>query len=107
MKELKDLVVGDRVLYSEDICEANTIKVIIEVTAETIVIDNGIAFCRLDGCVKGGLYSGKRIVAATSDMIKSIIERSHRRFLIQEIKFYNWENTSIEILDKITEILRK
>lgn len=103
--ELKDLKVGDEVIYQRKSDGPDRIKEITRVTNTMIVIDDGTRFSRKDGFAKGGhAWDYSRIYVATYDKIESILAREYKDGLIRKIKSKKLDDMPAEILEEVLSL---
>ena len=108
MKELKDLVVGDKVIYRRSYSEKECVKTIKRITNTLIILENEARFDRIKGYIKGGgSWDYRQIYVATDDKIKSILNRQYKDGLIQRIKVQSWGDVSTEKIEEILSILNR
>ena len=104
--ELKDLKVGDEVIYQRKSDGQERIKEVIRITDTMIIIDDGTRFSRKDGFMKGrSSWDYSRIYVATYDKIESILAMEYKDGLIRKIKGKNLDDMSVEILKEVLSLL--
>lgn len=108
MKELKDLVVGDKVIVTSQ--QYITTKVFVgkvERLTKTLIIVNGIKFRKSDGRRVADTYGYCDIKVASEDEIKKVEEETDRLRLAKNLREYNYYSLPLEKLKKIIHFIKE
>ena len=108
MKELKDLVVGDKVIVT--LQQFTITKVFVgkvERLTKTLIIVNGIKFRRSDGIRVADTYGYCDIKVASEDEIKKVEEEADRLRLAKNLREYNYYSLPLEKLKKIIHFIKE
>ena len=109
MKELKDLVVGDKVVVT--LQQFTTTKVFVskvERLTKTLIIVNGIKFRRSNGRRVADTYGYYcDIKVASEDEIKKVEEETDRLRLAKNLREYNYYSLPLEKLKKIIHCIKE
>lgn len=108
MKELKDLVVGDKVVVT--LQQFTTTKVFVskvERLTKTLIIVNGIKFRRSNGRRVADTYGYCDIKVASEDEIKKVEEENDRLRLAKNLREYNYYSLPLEKLKKIIHCIKE
>lgn len=108
MKELKDLVVGDKVVVT--LQQFTTTKVCIskvERLTKTLIIVNGIKFRRCNGRRVADTYGCCYIKVASEEEIKKVEEETDRLRLAKNLREYNYYSLPLEKLKKIIHFIKE
>lgn len=101
MKELKDLVVGDKVIvYDKYDNEKNGV---VKRVTKTLVVVNDIRYRKSDGFQYGiyGLYSCRIKIPKDEEQIKAIELEYRKRIIIHRIHNLNLNDYPLEVLEKV------
>lgn len=100
MKELKDLVVGDKVVVY-DKYDNQKIGIIKRVT-KTLVVVNNVRYRKSNGLQTGvyGLFSGRIEIPKDEEQIKAIELEYRKRIIIHRIHNLNLNDYPLEVLEK-------
>lgn len=101
MKELKDLVVGDKVVVY-DKYDNRKIGIIKRVT-KTLVVVNNVKYRKSNGLQTGiyGLFSGKIEIPKDEEQLKAIELEYRKRIIIHRIYNLNLNDYPLEVLEKV------
>lgn len=101
MKELKDLVVGDKVVVY-DKYDNKKIGIIKRVT-KTLVVVNNVKYRKSNGFQTGiyGLFSGRIEIPKDEEQIKAIELEYRKRIIIHRIHNLNLNDYPLEVLEKV------
>lgn len=101
MKELKDLVVGDKVVVY-DKYDNKKIGIIKRVT-KTLVVVNNVKYRKSNGLQTGiyGLFSGRIEIPKDEEQLKAIELEYRKRIIIHRIHNLNLNDYPLEVLEKV------
>ena len=101
MKELKDLVVGDKVVVY-DKYDNKRIGIIKRVT-KTLVVVNNVKYRKSNGFQTGiyGLFSGRIEIPKDKEQIKALELEYRKRIIIHRIYNLNLNDYPLEVLEKV------
>lgn len=101
MKELKDLVVGDKVVVY-DKYDNKKIGIIKRVT-KTLVVVNNVKYRKSNGFQTRiyGLFSGRIEIPKDEEQIKAIELEYRKRIIIHRIHNFNLNDYPLEVLEKV------
>lgn len=101
MKELKDLVAGDKVIVYEKYGDRKIATV--ERITKTLVVVNNIKYRKSNGFQSGvyGLFSGKIEIPKDEEQIKVIELEYRKRIIIHRIHNLNLNDYPLEVLEKV------
>lgn len=101
MKELKDLVVGDKVVVYDKY--GNKKIGIIKRVTKTLVVVNNIKYRKHDGLQHGvsGLFSGRIEIPKDEEQIKAIELEYRKQIIIHRIHNLNLNDYPLEVLEKV------
>ena len=101
MKELKDLVVGDKVIVY-DKYDNKKIDIIKRVT-KTLVVVNNVKYQKSNGLQTGiyELFSGRIEIPKDEEQIKAIELEYRKRIIIHRIHNLNLNDYPLEVLEKV------
>lgn len=101
MKELKDLVAGDKVIVY-DKYDNKKIGIIKRVT-KTLVVVNNVKYQKSDGfaCREPYTFSGRIEIPKDEEQIKAIELEYRKRIIIHRIHNLNLNEYPLEVLEKI------
>ena len=101
MIELKDLVVGDKVVVY-DKYDKKKIGIIKRVT-KTLVVVNNVRYRKSNGLQTGiyGLFSGRIEIPKDEEQIKAIELEYRKQIIIHRIHNFNLNDYPLEVLEKV------
>ena len=101
MKELKDLVAGDKVFVYDE-CNNRRIAIVERIT-KTLVVVNNIKYRKSDGFASGESYIFSRRIEIPKDeeQIKAIELEYRKRIIIHRIHNLNLNDYPLEVLEKV------
>lgn len=101
MKELKDLVAGDKVVVYDKY--DNRRIAIVERTTKTLVVVNNIRYRKSNGFAYGEYYFFSRRIEIPKDeeQIKAIELEYRKRIIIDRIHNFNLNDYPLEVLEKV------
>lgn len=101
MKELKDLVAGDKVVAYDKY--ANRRIAIVERITKTLVVVNNIKYRKSDGFAYGEIYFSSRRIEIPKDeeQIKAIELEHRKQIIIHRIHNFNLNDYPLEVLEKV------
>lgn len=101
MKELKDLVAGDKVVVY-DKYDNEKIGVVKRVT-KTLVVVNNFKYRKSNGFQHGvyGLLSGRIEIPKDEEQIKALELEYRKRIIIHRIHNFNLNDYPLEVLEKV------
>lgn len=101
MKELKDLVVGDKVIVYDKY--DNRRLAIVKRITKTLVVVNNAKYRKSNGLQTGiyGLFSGRIEIPKDEEQIKAIELEYRKRIIIHRILNLNLNDYPLEVLEKV------
>ena len=101
MKELKDLVVGDKVIVYDKY--DNRRLAIVKRITKTLVVVNNAKYRKSNGLQTGiyGLFSGRIEIPKDEEQIKAIELEYRKRIIIHRIHNLNLNDYPLEVLEKV------
>lgn len=101
MKELKDLVVGDKVVVYDKY--GNKKIGIIKRVTKTLVVVNNVKYRKSDGVQTRiyGLFSGRIEIPKDEEQIKAIELETRKKLIAHRIRNFNLEDYPLEVLEKV------
>lgn len=101
MKELKDLVVGDKVV-TYDKYDNRRIAIVERIT-KTLVVVNNIKYRKSNGFAYGEsyFYSHRIEIPKDEEQIKAIELEYRKRIIIHRIHNFNLKDYPLEVLEKV------
>lgn len=101
MKELKDLVVGDKVVVYDKYGNKE-IGIVKRVTKNLVVVNN-VKYRKYNGFQAGiyGLFSGRIEIPKDEEQIKEIELEYRKRIIIHRIHNLNLNDYPLEVLEKV------
>ncbi len=101
MKELKDLVVGDKVV-AYDKYDNRRIAIVERIT-KTLVVVNNIKYRKSNGFPSGEsyIYSHRIEIPKDEEQIKEIELEYRKRIIIHRIHNFNLNDYPLEVLEKV------
>lgn len=101
MKELKDLVVGDKVV-AYDKYDSRRIAIVERIT-KTLVVVNNIKYRKSNGFKFGEsyIYSRRIEIPKDEEQIKEIELEYRKRIIIHRIHNFNLNDYPLEVLEKV------
>ena len=108
MKKLKDLVKGDKVIYSN--ISTRSVATVDRVTKTMIMTRFGNRYNRQTGVMVGSnnnIWSCESIHVPSEGEVAKLVRQNDVRKLVSKIRSFNINSLSWEDLVKVEEILRK
>ena len=101
MKELKDLVVGDKVV-AYDKYDNRRIAIVERIT-KTLVVVNNIKYRKSNGfeCGESYIFSHRIEIPKDEEQIKEIELEYRKRIIIHRIHNFNLNDYPLEVLEKV------
>lgn len=101
MKELKDLVAGDKVVVYDKY--DNRRIAIVERTTKTLVVVNNIKYRKSNGFAYGeySFFSHRIEIPKNEEQIKAIELEYRKRIIIHRIHNFNLNGYPLEVLEKV------
>ncbi len=101
MKELKDLVVGDKVVVYDE-CNNRRIAIVERIT-KTLVVVNNIKYRKSNGfeCGVSYIFSRRIEIPKDEEQIKAIKLEYRKRIIIHRIHNLNLNDYPLEVLEKV------
>ena len=101
MKELKDLVAGDKVIVYD---KYNNKKIgVVKRVTKTLVVVNNIKYRKSDGfeCGESYIFSRRIEIPKDEEQIKAIELEYRKRIIIHRIHNLNLNDYPLEVLEKV------
>ena len=108
MKKLKDLVKGDKVMFSN--ISSRSVATVDRVTKTMIITKFGNRFNRESGMMVGSennSWSSASIHVPAEGEIARLVSQNDKRKLVSKIASFNFNSLTLEDLIKVKEIINK